>query len=62
MHGLHSLQSAWSAFQHDRGQVISGLRVTFLNKFRLGGGKAKVLITSTILKAKQPYLAIANVP
>ena len=47
-----STQSAWSAFQHDRGQVISGLRVTFLNKFRLGGGKAKVLITSTILKAK----------
>ena len=47
-----SPQSAWSAFQHDRGQAISGLRVTFLNKFRLGGGKAKVLITSTILKAK----------
>ena len=47
-----SAQSAWFAFQHECGRVISGLRITFPNKFRQGGGKAKVLITSTILKAK----------
>jgi len=33
-------------------QVISSLRMTFLNKFRLSGGKAKVLIIFNTLKEK----------
>ena len=32
------------------GEVISGFRMTLLNKFQLGGGKAKVLMIFNILK------------
>lgn len=34
------------------GQVISGSRMTLLNKFRLGGGKAKVMMIFNTLKQK----------
>ena len=34
------------------GQVISGSKMTLLNKFRLGGGKTKVLMTFNTLKQK----------
>ena len=34
------------------GQVISSFRMTLLNKFQLGGGKAKVLMIFNILKQK----------